>query len=224
MPVMKKIALKKRLPPPRRCREECKVTCDPIKRPMVGGPGSLPPKRKPMLIRKEEPDTAKAVEIKKPIAIRKEEEPAKLAVLEKKEKIPIMKTGGAGRGLPPKPELKPIKPKMMGGPGSLPPKKPLPEKTRVLEKKAVLEKKPELEKKVEVKAVKEPMVGGPGSLPPKKKPVQVEAKKIEAPKIEKKEAKMVGGPGSLPPKPKIEKAEVKKPAPAPAKKVEDKED
>jgi len=203
MPVMKKIALKKRLPPPRRCREECKVTCDPIKRPMTGGPGSLPPKRKLIAIRKE---PEKAVEVKK------------------EEKLPIMKTGGAGRGLPPKPELKPIKPKMMGGPGSLPPKKPLPEKTRVLEKKAVLEKKPELEKKVEVKAVKEPMVGGPGSLPPKKKPVQVEAKKIEAPKIEKKEAKMVGGPGSLPPKPKIEKAEVKKPAPAPAKKVEDKED
>merc|ERR1712241_772326 len=166
---------------------ECKVTCDPIKRPMIGGPGSLPPKRKLIAIRKE---PEKAVEVKK------------------EEKLPIMKTGGAGRGLPPKPELKPIKP----------------EKTRVLEKKAVLEKKPELEKKVEVKAVKEPMVGGPGSLPPKKKPVQVEAKKIEAPKIEKKEAKMVGGPGSLPPKPKIEKAAVKKPAPAPAKKVEDKED
>ena len=186
---MKKIALKKRLPAPRRCREECKVTCDPIKRPMTGGPGSLPPKRKLIAIRKE---PEKAVEVKK------------------EEKLPIMKTGGAGRGLPPKPELKPIKPKMMGGPGSLPPKKPLPEKTRVLEKKAVLEKKPELEKKVEVKAVKEPMVGGPGSLPPKKKPVQVEAKKIEAPKIEKKEAKMVGGPGSLPPKPVLEKKPVLK--------------
>ena len=185
---MKKIALKKRLPAPRRCREECKVTCDPIKRPMVGGPGSLPPKRKLIAIRKE---PEKAVEVKK------------------EEKLPIMKTGGAGRGLPPKPELKPIKPKMMGGPGSLPPPR--------------VEKKAE-EKKV-IKPVEAPKVGGKGSLPPKPVLQKVEApKKIEAPKIEKKEAKMVGGPGSLPPKPKIEKAEVKKPAPAPAKKVEDKED
>ena len=62
---------------------------------------------------------------------------------------------------------------MVGGKGSLPPK------PKKIEAKPVI-------KKVEAP----PMVGGKGSLPPKK-----EVKKVEAPKIVKKEAKMDGGSG-----------------------------